>query len=85
MSALTAVLAEEMRRRDRGERRLTGPVATELDLRDKTWKQLEEASLKSPLERLGRPDDVAGVVAFLASPAGEWVSGQVVVANGAFS
>jgi 3-oxoacyl-[acyl-carrier protein] reductase len=37
-----------------------------------------------PLGRLGRPEDVAGVVSFLAGPAGRWVNGQVVYANGGF-
>lgn len=35
-----------------------------------------------PLERLGTPDDIAEAVAFLASPAGRWINGQVVRANG---
>ncbi|WP_089156418.1 SDR family oxidoreductase [Micromonospora sp. NBS 11-29] len=34
------------------------------------------------LERLGRPDDVAEVVAFLASDAARWVTGQVLDASG---
>ncbi|MEV4539687.1 SDR family oxidoreductase [Asanoa sp. NPDC049518] len=34
------------------------------------------------LDRLGGPDDVAEVVAFLASDAGRWVTGQVVDASG---
>ena len=37
-----------------------------------------------PLGRLGRPEDVAGVVSFLVGPAGRWVNGQVVYANGGF-
>lgn len=36
----------------------------------------------TPLGRLGRPDDIAEVVAFLASPAADWVTGQCVHANG---
>ena len=36
----------------------------------------------TPLGRLGRAEDVADVVAFLASPAARWVTGQVVRANG---
>jgi len=36
----------------------------------------------APQKRLGRPDDIAGVVAFLASPQAAWVNGQVVRANG---
>ncbi|MCW2618916.1 MAG: Short-chain dehydrogenase/reductase [Modestobacter sp.] len=30
----------------------------------------------------GTPEDIAEVVAFLASPAGHWVNGQVLRANG---
>jgi 3-oxoacyl-[acyl-carrier protein] reductase len=36
----------------------------------------------APLERLGQPEDIAGVVAFLAGPDGAWVNGQVLRANG---
>ena len=32
--------------------------------------------------RARTPEDIAGVVAFLASPAGHWVNGQVLRANG---
>jgi 3-oxoacyl-[acyl-carrier protein] reductase len=35
-----------------------------------------------PLERLGTPEDIAGVVAFLTGPDGGWVNGQVLRANG---
>jgi len=38
-----------------------------------------------PTGRLGRPADVAGVVAFLVSPEGRWVSGQLLNADGGFS
>ena len=36
----------------------------------------------TPLGRLGRPEDVADVAAFLASPAARWITGQVIRANG---
>ena len=35
-----------------------------------------------PTERLGRPDDVAAAVAYFASDAAEWVTGQVLGVNG---
>jgi NAD(P)-dependent dehydrogenase (short-subunit alcohol dehydrogenase family) len=35
-----------------------------------------------PLRRIGEPDDIAGIAVFLASPAGAFVTGQVVVADG---
>jgi 3-oxoacyl-[acyl-carrier protein] reductase len=36
----------------------------------------------APLERLGQPDDIASVVAFLVGPDAGWVNGQVLRANG---
>ncbi|MFI2710512.1 SDR family oxidoreductase [Micromonospora sp. NPDC018662] len=36
----------------------------------------------SALRRVGTPEEVADVVAFLASPAGRWVTGQVIDASG---
>ena len=35
-----------------------------------------------PLERLGRPEDIAGVVSFLVGPDGGWINGQTLRANG---
>ena len=35
-----------------------------------------------PTARLGRPDDVAGAVCYLASDAASWVTGQVLGVNG---
>jgi NAD(P)-dependent dehydrogenase (short-subunit alcohol dehydrogenase family) len=35
--------------------------------------------------RLGRPDDIAGMVAFLVSDDGEWVNGQVISVDGGAS
>jgi len=35
-----------------------------------------------PLRRLGRPDEVARVVAFLADPASDYITGQVFSING---
>ncbi|WP_207343271.1 SDR family oxidoreductase [Arthrobacter sp. E3] len=44
-----------------------------------------ELTAMQPSGRLGTPADVAPVVAFLLSPAGRWVSGQLVKADGGFS
>ena len=35
-----------------------------------------------PLERLGKPEDIAGAVAFLASDAAAYITGQVIVVDG---
>ena len=58
-----------------------GPIDTgwmDDDLRDALAAQ-------QPLGRLGTPADIAGVVSFLVSPEGRWVSGQLLHADGAFS
>jgi 3-oxoacyl-[acyl-carrier protein] reductase len=39
-------------------------------------------SQQIPLERLGRPADIAGAVAFLASDAASYITGQVIVVDG---
>jgi 3-oxoacyl-[acyl-carrier protein] reductase len=38
----------------------------------------------TPLGRLGQPNDVATVVAFLASADAQWVSGSLIDAAGGF-
>ena len=38
-----------------------------------------------PLGRLGKPSDIADVVAFLISGPGRWISGQLLQADGGFS
>jgi len=48
--------------------------------------ELREALvLQHPLGRLGTPADIGSTVAFLVSPAGRWISGQLLHADGGFS
>ena len=50
---------------------------------DKLSDEARDALLREvPLQRLGEPDDVAGVVSFLASDLAGYVTGQVVVVDG---
>jgi NAD(P)-dependent dehydrogenase (short-subunit alcohol dehydrogenase family) len=42
----------------------------------------EEVAAGYPLKRLGVPEDIAGVVAFLLSDQASWVTGQTVVLDG---
>ncbi len=44
----------------------------------------KDAVSKTPLGRIGQPDDIAGVAVFLASEDSGWVSGQTLQAAGGF-
>ncbi|KAI9729726.1 MAG: hypothetical protein M1834_006677 [Cirrosporium novae-zelandiae] len=46
-------------------------------------EQVEEAlAASSPLNKIGMPDDIARVVAFLVGPDGTWVNGESIVISG---
>jgi NAD(P)-dependent dehydrogenase (short-subunit alcohol dehydrogenase family) len=45
---------------------------------------LEKVINKIPLGRLGKPDDVAKVAAFLASDDASYITGQVIIVDGGF-
>jgi NAD(P)-dependent dehydrogenase (short-subunit alcohol dehydrogenase family) len=45
-------------------------------------KALERRNRATPLRRIGAPDEIGGVAAFLASPAASFITGQVIVADG---
>ncbi len=86
VEGLIHVLANELRGRSITVNAVApGPVPTELFLKGKTEAQLDEFKKLPPLERLGRSEDIAGVVSFLAGPDGGWVNSQVVRANGGFA
>jgi 3-oxoacyl-[acyl-carrier protein] reductase len=83
VEALTRVFSKELRGRGITCNAVApGPVATDLFLDGKSDEEIRQAAMMAPLGRLGEPDDIAGVVAFLAGPDGGWVNGQVLRANG---
>jgi len=83
VEVLTRILAREMRGRDVSVNAVApGPTATDLFLTGKDDALIESISKQNPMERIGEPEDIANVVAFLAGPDGHWVNGQVVRANG---
>jgi 3-oxoacyl-[acyl-carrier protein] reductase len=79
----TQVAAKEL-----GPRGITvnavSPGATDTDLlrANNNAAALETAAAMTPLRRLGQPEDVADVVAFLVGRDGRWVTGQNIVASG---
>jgi 3-oxoacyl-[acyl-carrier protein] reductase len=81
--ALTLVLARELRGRDVTVNTVApGPTGTDMFLDGKSEELIAGLAAQSPLERLGTPADIAEVVAFLASPVGHWVNGQIIRVNG---
>ncbi|OLT31361.1 3-ketoacyl-ACP reductase [Actinomadura sp. CNU-125] len=83
VEALTLILARELRGRDVTVNSVApGPTATALFLDGKDEETIDRLAQQAPLERLGTPEDIAEVTAFLASPEGHWVNGQVIRANG---
>jgi 3-oxoacyl-[acyl-carrier protein] reductase len=47
-----------------------------------TDAELAEMAKSLPLGRMGRPEEIAGLMAYLASDAAEWITGQVYHING---
>ena len=83
VEAITHILAKELGKRGiRVNAVAPGPVATELFLGDKSEEQVAAVTKMIPLGRLGEPEDIARVVAFLVGPDGGWINGQVLRANG---
>ena len=83
VEAFTHVFAKELRGRDITVNAVApGPVATSLFLDGKTDEQVQAFAKMPPLQRLGQPEDIASVVAFLAGPDAGWVNGQILRANG---
>lgn len=83
VEAMTHVLAKELGPRGISVTAVApGPVATDLFLTGKSDEQVAAIAKLNPFGRLGTPEDIANVVAFLAGPDGGWVSGQVIRANG---
>jgi 3-oxoacyl-[acyl-carrier protein] reductase len=83
VEAMTHVLSKELRGRNITVNAVApGPTATKLFLEGKPQQVIDHLTNLAPLERLGQPQDIANVVAFLAGPDGGWINGQVLRANG---
>lgn len=83
VETMTNIFAKELRGREITVNAVApGPTATDLFITGKTPEQIEQLAKLAPLERLGRPEDIAGVVSFLAGPDGAWINGQTLRSNG---
>jgi 3-oxoacyl-[acyl-carrier protein] reductase len=85
LDAITGVLAKEL-----GPRKIRvnsvnpGPVETEgTHSAGVIGSDFEKVLIQqTPLARAGQPDDIAGVVTFLASEDAKWLTGEVIIASG---
>lgn len=83
VEAMTHVLTKELRGRNITVNAIApGPTATDLFLDGKPQAVIDNLAKAAPLERLGKPEDIAAAVAFLAGPDGAWINGQILRANG---
>jgi 3-oxoacyl-[acyl-carrier protein] reductase len=83
VEAMTHVLSKELRGRNITVNAVApGPTATALFLDGKSPEVIDHMAKMNPLERLGKPEDIANTVSFLASLEGGWINGQVIRANG---
>jgi 3-oxoacyl-[acyl-carrier protein] reductase len=82
VEAISLVLAKELRGHNITVNAVApGPTATPLFFDGKDQATIDRMAGMNPLGRLGQPDDIAEVVAFLAGPA-RWINGQTLYANG---
>ena len=87
LDMFTKVLAKEL-----GPRRINvNAVLPGFNVTDTNTDVLEDVVMRKQIEaqtalgRFGEPEDIAEVVHFLASPAGRWVTGQIIEASGGFA
>ncbi len=57
---------------------MTKPFIENLDTLSNTLSRI-------PLNRIGRPEDLKGVIVFLASPASDYITGQVITVDGGWT
>lgn len=82
---ITRALAKEL-----GGRNITvnavspGPVDTDLFRDGKSEEQIQQMAQMAALGRIGQVQDIADAVAFLASEAARWISGQSIHVSGGF-
>ena len=59
-----------------------GLVLTETAAANVPEEEKKLLTQRTRSRRLGKPEDIAGMVVFLMSPEGEWINGQVISVNG---
>ena len=83
VEAMGKVLAMEL-----GDRNITvntvSPGPTETEMFINSGDDPQAAAAQSPFNRIGQPEDIADVVAFVASDDAHWMTGQIFYAGGGY-
>ena len=82
---MTRVFAKEIGRGISVNAVLPGPTNTELFTNGKSKEIIDRLASLNAFNRIGEPEDIANVVAFLASNDAKWISGQTIGVNGAMA
>ena len=62
------------------------PGVIETDMTEAAIRERGEAIVAgTPLGRIGQPDDIVGIVTFLASDEARWITGRTILADGGFN
>lgn len=80
---MTRVFSKEIGRGISVNALAPGATETELFLNGKSQETIDKLSSMNAFNRLAKPIDIARVAVFLASDESQWISGQVIGANGA--
>jgi 3-oxoacyl-[acyl-carrier protein] reductase len=83
---LTRVFAKEVGKRNINVNSISpGPTDTELFMNGKSEETVTRLASLSAFNRIGKPQDIAEVVVFLASDEAKWISAQNIGVNGAMA
>jgi 2-hydroxycyclohexanecarboxyl-CoA dehydrogenase len=61
---------------------MPGVIDTAMPRQHSSEERLREAGRRNPIGRIGQPEDVAGLAAFLAGDDAAYISGQLIACNG---
>ena len=79
---LTRVLSKEIGRGINVNSISPGPTNTALFVNGKSQEAIDRLAAMNPFNRIGEPDEIARVVAFLASDDAKWINAQNIGVNG---
>jgi 3-oxoacyl-[acyl-carrier protein] reductase len=80
--AFTKTVARELASRNVTANAIA-PGFIQTAMTDKLSEEVKKKMLEQiPLGKLGQPEDIASTVVFLASPAADYITGQVIAVNG---